>query len=85
MIAEPGSARAAAVREAASHQLPDAPPPPELPPPPEKPPPPDDDEPDELPPEVITMPPKVVDPLVFISCAAFWYAGLRDRINLATG
>src|SRR4029453_4633525 len=69
MIAEPGSARAAA-REAA-HQLPDAPPPPGLPPPPENPPPPDGDEPDELPPEVITMPPNVVDPLVFISSAAF--------------
>jgi len=53
---------------ARGYQLPDAPPPPELPPPPEKPPLLDEDEDDaELddPPEVITMPPKFVDPLAF--------------------
>src|SRR5437773_6343799 len=74
-----------ALKERVSYQLPDEPPPPELPPPPEKPPPPPDDEPPDPYTLLITMPPIVAVPFVFISCCAFAYQPECDTMSFAIG
>src|SRR5450631_1078684 len=68
------------------YQLPELRPPPELPPPPETPPPPPhEDLPNALPELLMTKPPTLALPLVFMSIMAFLYQSVRDRISLVIG